>query len=184
MRLNINLASRPFEDVRQFLAVWGSALALLAIITGGLLYYSIFNWHASRDVSQKIEQTRKDNERLDKEKAKAIDTLNRPENKTVADQSRFLNQTIARKSLSWTRVFMDLEKMMPPRLHVVSMTPELAPDNQLQLRLTVAGDSRDKAVELVRRMETSPMFRSAQLRSETMAQNGGSSGTDHVMFHM
>jgi len=60
---------------------------------------------------------------------------------------------IERKSFSWTRVLEDLEKVMPARVHLVGIHPELDDDNQLLLKLAVAGDSHDRALELARRME-------------------------------
>ena len=99
--------------------------------------------------------------------------LNRPENRTTRDQSQFLNELIERKAFSWTRVLENLEKVMPPRVHLVSISPELDDDNQLALKMTVAGDSRDRAIELARRMEESRRFaqtniiREAHFESQT-----------------
>jgi uncharacterized protein YggU (UPF0235/DUF167 family) len=69
-------------------------------------------------------------------------------------------------------------------LHVVSMTPELTQNNQLLLTMRVAGDSREQAVELVRRIEKSPSFRTATLRSETMIPPDQGKGNDSVMFEI
>ena len=66
-----------------------------------------------------------------------------------------MNEVIERKAFSWTRVLESLEKVMPPRVHVVAINPELDEDNQLALKMRVAGDSRDRAIELARRMEQS-----------------------------
>lgn len=172
MRVNINLATRPYQDVRQFLLRWGALLVLLAVFSGGLLYFAIHSWRQSRDVNASIATLRNEITQLDRERQQGIDLLNRPENRDVTSQSRFLNQVIARKAFSWTRVFEDLERMMPPRLHVVSLQPQLDKNNQLELRLMVAGNSRDRAVELIRRMEDSPTFRRAQLHEETVAAPG------------
>ena len=49
--------------------------------------------------------------------------LNRPENRNTRDESQFLNELIERKSFSWTRVLENLEKVMPPRVHLVSISP-------------------------------------------------------------
>ena len=65
------------------------------------------------------------------------------------------------------QVFADLETIMPPRLHVVSITPDLTEDNRLQVHLRVAGETRDSAVELVRRMEASPHFLRPEIQAET-----------------
>jgi len=60
---------------------------------------------------------------------------------------------IQRKAFSWTRVFEDLEKVMPTNLHVVALKPELNEQNQLLLEMKVAADNRAGAVDLVQRME-------------------------------
>ena len=69
---------------------------------------------------------------------------------------------------------------MPARLHVVSIQPAMAPDNQLEIKLVVAGESRDRALELVRRMEGSRRFQQTQIQQES-SQNGQTPG-DNVQF--
>ncbi len=180
MRLNINLATQPYEDVRKFLAKWGLLTLVLAAATALLVFMAVRNWRDSRTINAQIADMHQKMEALEKTRAKAIATLNEPGNKVVAEKSRFLNDAIQRKSLSWTRIFMDLERMMPPGLHVVSIKPEFAKDNRLGVHLMVGGNSHEKAIELVRRMEESSTFKQATLLSETMT----SSGPDPVMFEI
>jgi hypothetical protein len=63
-------------------------------------------------------------------------------------------------------VLEDLEKVMPARVHVVSIHPELDEDNQLKLKMQVGGDSREKALDLARRMEDSRYFTQTYIQSE------------------
>jgi hypothetical protein len=63
-------------------------------------------------------------------------------------------------------VFEDLERVMPARLHVVSIQPALA-DNELEIKLVVAGESRERALELVRKMESSQRFHQTQIQQES-----------------
>jgi type IV pilus assembly protein PilN len=182
MRLNVNIATRPYEDVRNFVVRWGTLTLLFALVTAALVYYSIHNWRASSDVNRQIGRLRQEIATLEKERSEAIATLNKQENRTVVEQSKFLNSAIQRKALSWTRVFMDLERIMPNQLHVVSIKPELNKDNRLLLHLQVAGDSREKAIELVRRMEESTTFKNAELLSE--ASNKDKTKPDTVEFEI
>jgi Tfp pilus assembly protein PilN len=100
--------------------------------------------------------------------------LNLPENRVTRDKSQFLNELIARKAFSWTRVLENLEKVMPPRVHLVSISPSLTEDNQLALDMLVAGDSRDRAIELERRMEESRRFAQPNiLREQHMESQTG-----------
>src|SRR6516162_239050 len=178
MRININLASQPYEVAREYTRRLGLLTAALAVLTAALIGYIFYQRAHTRDIDQKIQATRQELNSLDAEKARALATLNQPQNRSVADQSQFLNNLFARKALSWTRVFAEMEKLMPPNIHVVSMKPEFNRENLLVLHVVVATSSRDAAVELVRRMEKSPHFKTPQVEAEnTMGEgNAGPAG--------
>jgi type IV pilus assembly protein PilN len=179
MRLDINLASQPYEDARQFWLRWGTALAAAAILTLALLTITITGWFAARRDHAKIADLRAEIAQRDRARQQAEEFLNRPENRTTRDQSQFLNELIERKSLSWTHVLEDLEKVMPARVHLVSIHPELDEDNQLTLKMVVGGDSRDRALDLVRRMEESRRFTQTYIMTEHSAAAGSG---DTVQF--
>jgi len=172
MRLDINLASQPYEDARKFWLRWGTALIAGSILTLALLSITISGWYHARRDHRKMSQLRADIAQRDRTREHAEEFLNRPENRTTRDQSQFLNELIERKSLSWTYVLEDLEKVMPPRVHLVSIRPELDEDNQLTLKMVVAGDSRDRALELAQRMEESRHFAQTYIEAEHSATPG------------
>lgn len=175
MRLDINLATRRYEDAREFWVRWGLGVGLLAIFTIALLGFAINGWiNAGRD-RRTISQLEQQIAERDLERSQAQGFLDMTANRSTRDQSQFLNGLIQRKSFSWTRVFEDLEKVMPPSLHVVSLRPELNDQNQVQLDMKVAGDSRNGAVELIHRMEGSKHFQGAQLVQESQGGGSGSS---------
>jgi type IV pilus assembly protein PilN len=172
MRLDINLATRPYEDAREFWARWGLGVGLLGVLTLVLLGLAVQGWtHAGRD-RHEIARLQEQIAERDKERAKAQAFLDMTANRSTRDQSQFLNGLIQRKAFSWTRVFEDLERVMPPNLHVVSLRPELNEQNQMQLDMKVAGDTRAAAVELVHRMEGSTHFQGAQLVQEGSGEIG------------
>src|SRR5712672_4385027 len=172
MRLDINLASQPYEDAREFWLRWGTALVVAAILTLALLAFTIMGWFAARRDHAMIATYRAEIAQRDRTRQQAQDFLNRPENRTTRDESQFLNELIERKALSWTHVLEDLEKVMPTRVHLVSIHPELDESNQLKLKMVVAGDSRERAVELARRMEDSRRFKQTYIQQERYAQSG------------
>jgi type IV pilus assembly protein PilN len=174
MRLDINLASQPYEDARQFWMRWGTALAAASILTIALLSITISGWFAARHDHAKIAELKAGIAQRDLKRQQAEDFLNQPQNRSTRDQSQFLNELIERKSFSWTRVLEDLEKVMPARVHLVAIHPELDEDNQLSLKMSVAGDSRDRAIELARRMEDSRHFTQTFIENESSrASNSG-----------
>jgi type IV pilus assembly protein PilN len=172
MRLDINLATHPYEDAREFWIRWGSAVGVLALLTLLLVGWTVRSWiNAGRD-RQNIAQIEHQISSRDKEKAEAQALLNMSANRSTRDQSQFLNGLIRRKSFSWTLVFEDLEQVMPRDLHVVSLQPKFTDQNTMLLDMKVIGTSRAAAVELVHRMETSRHFQNAQLVQESASDKG------------
>jgi type IV pilus assembly protein PilN len=182
MRVEINLGTHPYEDSRQFWVRWGGGLAALSVVSLLLLAYTALGWlNASKDRAI-MNQYETQIATLDQEKSTAQAMLNLPQNSSTRDRSAFLNDLFERKAFSWTKVFEDLERVMPARLHVVSIEPEMAPDNRLEIKLVVAGDSREHALELVRKMEGSQRFQHTQIDEET--SESGQGQPDVVRFNI
>ncbi len=174
MRLDINLATRPYEDAREFWARWGLGVGLLAVMTLALLGLAVKGWREAGRDRHEIARIEAQIAERDDERAKAQAFLDLAVNRSTRDQSQFLNGLIQRKAFSWTRVFEDLEQVVPTNLHVVSLRPALNEQGQVELEMKVAGDTRAAAVDLVHRMEGSKHFQGAQLVYE--APNGEGSG--------
>ena len=171
MRLDINLATRPYEDARRFWLQWGSIVAGVGLLTLILVFSALSGWFSASKDRQTIRKLQNDIAERNAEKTKAEAFLNLTQNRSTRDRSQFLNELIRRKAFSWTRVFEDLERVMPPRVHLVSIHPELNEGNQLAIKMQVAGDSRERALDLVRRMEASPHFQQTTVEKETQIQN-------------
>jgi type IV pilus assembly protein PilN len=180
MRLDINLATQPYEDQRRFWMRWGTGTALAAIVTLALLATTISGWLSARRDRQTVAQMRAKIAERDQERAQAEALLNQPQNRAIRDRSTSLNDLFQRKSFSWTMVFEDLERIMPGQLHVVSIHPETTPDSQLQIKLVVAGQSRDRALELVKKLEESPHFHHTQITEEAVAN--GQNPADAITY--
>ncbi|MBV8207503.1 MAG: hypothetical protein JO041_11975 [Acidobacteria bacterium] len=172
MRTTINLATQPYQDIRTFALRWGIGLLLLLAAASVLVYKAVEGWRSTRDTGMVISRYEDQMKDLQHDINTGKAELQRPENVGIRMQSAFLNTLIARKAFSWTEAFSTLEDIMPPRLHVVSMQPELDDQNRLILKMRVVGDSRDGALMLLRRMENTPEFQSPQLESEAPGRQG------------
>ena len=179
MRLDVNLATQPYEDGRRFWMRWGPILGIAGVVTLGLIITAISSWAAARKDQVQISEFKKQIAKCEQERSQAQEVLDRPENRSTRDQSKFINGLIARKAFSWTQVFSDLEHMMPPELHVTAIQPEVEKDNQLQIKLSVAGKSRERALQLIHRMEQSPRFYMPQVKEESSNQGQADGDTAH-----
>ena len=186
MKIRINLASEPYENARQFYLRWGSLLFAMAVLTGALVFGAVSGWRNAHGLSGKIAAERANLDKLNRQEQQDIAILNKPENRDVRDKSRVLNGLIRSKEFSWTLIFSDLEHLMPTRLHVLSIAPQLDVNNDIEVHMVVAGDSREKAIELIQNMEKSREFRHAQVVSETETrrEQGGTQAGDTVKFEI
>lgn len=176
MRIHINLATERYESVRLYIQRVRTLVALMGVVAAILVGYILYQRSHTRDIDGKVAKAKQELSELSNEKAQAQAILNKPANRGIADQSEFLNELFARKSLSWTRIFTEMERIMPPNIHVVSMKPDYTVNNELVVHMVVATDSRDRAVELVKRMEQSSRFRAPQIVAETVTTNSSDQG--------
>jgi Tfp pilus assembly protein PilN len=166
MRLNINLASQKFEDVRQFYVRWSVAIGFAALLMVLLLGLAWINFAGSSKSGQRIKELQAEIADLQKQRADAEAISNLPENHEITTEKNYWNQQINRRQLSWTQLFNDLQRIMPARAYLSSVHPEVTPDNRLKLTLVVIGDTHENGLELQKKMEKSERFRSPQIMSE------------------
>ena len=163
---------------------WGSGLALLGVFTLVLISVTTRDWVSAGQDRKLMQQYRERIAERDKEKDDAQALMNLPQNSSTRDRSQSLNDLFYRKAFSWTQVFENLEQVMPPGLHVVSIHPETTLDNDLTIKLVVAGQSRERALDLVRKMEGSQRFQQTEIDQEVSEVGAGSAPGDNVTFSL
>jgi type IV pilus assembly protein PilN len=169
MRISVNLATRPFVELRPLFA----RLRLAAIALGLLAIGLGFGLH-SLNVKARAAQAEMDALKgktlgFQQERQRNEARMRQPQNMAVLERSQFLNAVFARKSFSWTAVMMDLERVLPTGVQVTSIEPSITKEGDVIIRLRVSGD-RDRAVQLVRNLETSQRFVSPRLAGEAAQQ--------------
>jgi type IV pilus assembly protein PilN len=165
MRISVNLATRPFVELRPLFARLRLAMGLLALLAVGLGF-----WLHSLNAQAKVAQAQMDalkakTTQFQRERSVNETRMHQPQNMAVLERSQFLNAVFARKSFSWTAVMMDLERVLPVGVQVTSIDPVITKEGDVNIRLRVSGD-RDRSVQLVRNLETSQRFVSPRLAGE------------------
>jgi type IV pilus assembly protein PilN len=166
MRVNVNLATQKFEEVRLF--IWRATLAIgvAGAMLLVLIVFALFNYNSNSKAGAKIRAQEKEIAELQQERAAAEAVENRAENRDVTLQKNFWNRQIATRALSWTQLFNELQRIMPKRAYLASVAPELTPDNKLKLKITIRGEKHEDALELQKRMETSERFSRPEIKEE------------------
>ena len=168
----INLASQPFRRERGQKAVL--AFVCLALTCSLLLLTGLIFHERSKasDTRRQIDQERAQLRRFQRDQASFSAVLGRPDNADVFAKSVFLNQLIARRAISWTRVFRDLETVMPPdmRLEAVRL-PQIASEDaggvdHVQLDMVVGTRRPDTVITLLKQLGVSPLFGAAAVANQ------------------
>jgi type IV pilus assembly protein PilN len=167
MRISVNLASRPFVELRPLFAMLRMAMAALAVLAIGLGIGLHFLNKQARAAEDQMDGLEAKTLAFQTERQSNESRMRKPENKAVLDRSHFLNDLFMEKSFSWTSVMMDLERVLPAGVQVTSIDPETTPDGDVNIRLRVNTLERDRAVALVRNLERSQRFLAPRLSNET-----------------
>ncbi len=166
MRISVNLATKPFVEIRPLLARLRLAMAVLGVLAIGLgVWLHALNQRAAVAEAQ-MAAVRNRTAQMQAERQRNEARMRQPANQAVLDRSHFLNGVFARKSFSWTAVMMDLERVLPVGVQVTSIEPQVSnADGSVTIRLRVSGE-RDRAVQLVRNLEGSARFVHPRLSGE------------------
>jgi hypothetical protein len=159
IRVPINLASQPFRRDRPALV----GLTAVAVAAALLLLFQVARIvserHQAADMLVTIDRLSAQVRTIDAEQAKLNATLRRPENAVVLERSVFLNELIDRKAISWTKIFADLEKVMPYNVRLVSVRlPDVDSRNEVLLDMFVGAKEVPPVLEFLKRLEASPQF--------------------------
>ena len=169
----INLASRPFRAERAQTALLAGVCAVLLIsvltLTGLILHARSEALGLRRQLDAETARLKK----LQRDQARFTTVLSKPQNADAFATSVFLNEVIARRGLSWTRVFKDLETVIPANMRLLGVRlPQTAADegtgaNRVQLDMNVGTMQPDAIVGLLDRLKQSKLFGAAAVVNQT-----------------
>ncbi len=165
-RAFINLASQPYEDRRAFTFRWAALTAATLALTVALLFLSYLHWQDSRQIDRELAGIDAQQKQAQNERAQIESTLNQPQNRGTRDRATLVNALILKKTFSWTSVFSELEHIMPPTVRVTAIRPVVDETGQINVQLTIVSETREGAIDFMRRIENTHQFRDAHILSE------------------
>jgi len=146
--------------------------AAIAVLLGLLLVFQVFKIvserHQAADIRVAIDRENEQIRALSAQQAKMNATLRKPENAEVLERSLFLNTLIDRKAISWTKIFADLEKVMPYNVRLVSVRlPAVDSNNQVLLDMVVGAKEVQPILDLLKHLEGAPQFGPYSVQTST-----------------
>ncbi|HZV59749.1 MAG TPA: hypothetical protein VFF42_05370 [Candidatus Eremiobacteraceae bacterium] len=176
MRVRLNLATKPLVSHRRFFLGAGAVG-----VFSGLLFLAL-GWHvygvrkADAEFRNRSNQIQSEMEQLREQRAELERFFNLPENAQLHDRAAFLNSVIDARAFNWTRMFMDLERILPGGVHVLSIEPKLE-KGRVAVKLNVGAVNDESKLKLLKALEESRSFAQVQLQSERVPTQPGADKT-------
>ena len=168
MKLRLNLSTRPLDNKRPFLAAAGALLVVGLLIFLLLGHAAYTSWRSSRDLRAEISRWQGDIHANRAKQAELEAFFQTSQAKQVLDRASFLNSLIGQRSFPWTKVFMDLEQILPPGVRVVSISPKLE-NGRAQVELMVGAESDESKIKFLQNLERSKVFTDIQVKDDRHA---------------
>lgn len=162
--LELNVATHPFR--RERAQMTGAVLAC-GLLLASLLVLGVMILHsraAVADLRLKIAADSQKLQAVQLQHGRFGAVLSKPENAEVFSNSVFLNQLIARRGLSWSRIFKDMGVVLPPDVRLLAVRlPQVAEQdtegvNHVQLDMVVATLQPESFLILLKRLEQASNF--------------------------
>lgn len=171
MKVRLNLSTKPLETHRRFLGTAGLIGAV------GVLFFLGLGWHvysvrkADETFRLKVDAIRQEMSGLEAQRKDLEDFFARPENGKLHERSAFLNTLIDQQSLNWTQMFMDLEKLMPAGVRLISIEPK-HDKGRVEIKLIVGAMNDETKLKFLHALENSHSFSNVELLAEKNAIPG------------
>lgn len=184
MKVRLNLATNPLQTHRKFLVSSGLIGLLAGLVFLGLGWHVYSARKADEELRVRAAAVRQEIVGLIRQRDELESFFNEPQNAKLHERSMFLNSLIDEQSLNWTQMFMDLEKILPTGVRLLSIEP--AHDKgRVLVTLHVGAISDDAKLKFLRALENSPAFKDVRETSEIAAEpRPGSGDLDRVQVQL
>ena len=158
MRLPLNLATEPMRRDRPILVASAAVGVLLCVSFAMLIGLEISDRRNMDESRAQIAKVQSQLAKITAAQAQVDAQMRLPENAGVMGRSVLFNDLIRAKAGSWTKIFSDLETVLPHDVRIIAIRPQLNGRGQLSLDMTVAALTSDPVTGFLLKLESSEMF--------------------------
>lgn len=180
MRLNVNLAKKPFYNRRLF---WLSFLVFMcALLLAG--QWMLKEVSSAKMVASRLEQEVKKQQTELKTLEKQYNVPIQPLNPTQIQEIEASAQLIKQRSFSWTQMLSEFELALPKTIRIISITPTKLEDSlNIPLKIKVYSKSVKDLTDMIAQMDKVGVFQVNLVNQEVPLQNGDIGFTLDVLYN-
>ncbi len=183
MRVRLNLATKPLETHRRFLAAAGLTFFVASLVFLGLGRHVYLVRKADAELRARTEKMRQEMAQLESQRKELELYFNQKDIASLHDRAAFLNGMIDARSFNWTQMFMDLERILPGGVRVISIEPKQV-SGHIEVKLTVGATSDDAKLKFLHALEESKQFTEMQVQNEHAPGPGNNPSGDQKIIQL
>jgi hypothetical protein len=170
--LRTNLATRPFYNERAVRLGIAAAFVMVAAFTAyNVMQIAALNAR-NAEMSQRAEEAERRQADYTREAQSIRQALNTAEMTAVQQAAQEANALIGRRVFSWTDLFNQFERTLPPDVRIVAVEPQVDDDGQMLVAVTVLSRNPEDLNEFMDQLETTGRFREVLNRQDTITDEG------------
>ncbi len=163
MKVRLNLATKPLETHRRFLAGAGFTAFFAVAAFVGLGWYAYSAREAHAEMRIRTEKTRVEMAKLESERRDLERYFAQKDIAELHDRAAFINTILDARGFNWTLMFMDLERTLPGGVRVISIEPKQV-SGRVELKLTVGTINDEAELKFEHALEESKAFTDVRIQ--------------------
>lgn len=164
--IKINLSTTPLENHSIYVMTTLVLLIVALLLTFSNVYDTISVINKKREASKvtiELNAKIKSNEL----KIKALQSnISSIRTKEFSEKCDYINTIVNKRVFSWTQLFNEFEEILPNSVRMIQVTPSIE-KGEIKIALVVAAQNLESFLELLKRLESSKVFKNVIVSRET-----------------
>jgi len=131
----------------------------------------------------RTERTRQELARLEAQRKDLERYFSQKDIANLHDRAAFINTILDARSFNWTLMFMDLERILPGGVRVISIAPRQVAGH-VELKLTVGAISDEAELKFLHALEESKQFTEVQVQNVHSPNSSGNQSGDQKVVQL
>ena len=170
--LHTNLATRPFYNDRAVRIGIAVAVLLVAAFTTFNAMQIVALNQRNRERTERAELAERQAAEFRREAQVVRQALNTAEMSAIQRSAQEANGLIDRRVFSWTELFNEFERTLPPDVRIAAVEPQIDTAGRMLIAITVLSRRAEDLSEFMDQLESSGRFREVLNRQDQPMEDG------------
>ena len=164
--LRSNLATRPFYNDRAVRVGIAFAVILVGVLTAFNIWQVAELNARNAEMALRAEDAERQSTEFRREAQSIRQALNSAEMTAIQQAAQEANLLIERRVFSWTELFNEFERTLPPEVRITAVEPQFDVSGRMLVAITVLSRRPEDLSEFMDQLESSGRFREVLSRQD------------------